>query len=66
VIIWTQKAPGQPWEKQLLTPEPFPDSIWRVSWSLSGNILAVTCGDNKVTLWREGIKGGWESVYQVE
>ena len=66
MIIWTQKSPGQPWEKQLLQPDPFPDAVWRVSWSLSGNVLAVSCGDNKITLWREGIKGEWEMVHQVD
>ncbi|OCK95698.1 uncharacterized protein K441DRAFT_555970, partial [Cenococcum geophilum 1.58] len=29
----------------------------RVSWSLSGNVLAVSSGDNKVTLWKEDLKG---------
>ena len=44
----------------------FPDTVWRVSWSLSGNILAVSCGDGKVTLWKEvvsstpGAKEEWE------
>jgi protein transport protein SEC13 len=66
VIIWTQNAPGQPWQKQLLKPDPFPETVWRVSWSLSGAILAVSSGDNKVTLWREGLKGDWENVHQVE
>lgn len=66
VIIWTQNAPGQPWQKQLLKPDPFLDTVWRVSWSLSGGILAVSSGDNKVTLWREGLKGDWENVHQVE
>ena len=66
VIIWTQNAPGQPWQKQLLKPDPFPDTVWRVSWSLTGGILAVSSGDNKVTLWREGLKGEWENVHQVQ
>jgi len=66
VIIWSQNAPGQPWKKQLLKSEPFPDAVWRVSWSLSGGILAVSSGDNKVTLWREGLKGEWENVHQIE
>jgi len=66
VIIWSQNAPGQPWQKQLLKPDPFPDTVWRVNWSLSGGILAVASGDNKVTLWREGLKGDWEQVHQVE
>ena len=39
--------------------------VWRVSWSLSGNILAVSGGDNKVTLWKEDLKGNWEMVREV-
>lgn len=66
MIIWSQNAPGQPWKKQLLKNEPFPDAVWRVSWSLSGGILAVSSGDNKVTLWREGLKGEWDNVHQIE
>ncbi len=26
----------------------FPDVVWHVSWSLTGDILAVSGGDNKV------------------
>lgn len=26
----------------------YPDVVWHVSWSLTGNILAVSGGDNKV------------------
>ena len=40
----------------------FPDVVWRVSWSLAGNVLAVSCGDGKVTLWKENLKGVWECV----
>ena len=29
----------------------FEDVVWHVSWSVSGNILAVSGGDNKV-VWR--------------
>lgn len=40
--------------------------VWRVSWSLSGNVLAVSTGDNKVTLWKETLKGEWEKVSTVD
>lgn len=48
----------------------FPDTVWRVSWSLSGNILAVSCGDGKVTLWKESVggkddEGKWECVSEM-
>ncbi|CEP23999.1 unnamed protein product [Cyberlindnera jadinii] len=66
VIIWTQDQPGAVWKKQLLTEEKFPDVVWRASWSLSGNILAISGGDNRVTLWRENVDGKWESAGQID
>ncbi|KAA1470737.1 vesicle budding-like protein [Dentipellis sp. KUC8613] len=78
VLIWTKDTPTAPWVKTALdptsiapsgappaTPGKFPDVVWRVSWSLAGNILAVSCGDGKVTLWKENLKGVWECVSDV-
>lgn len=65
VLIWSQDNDGK-WQKQQLTEDKFPDVCWRVSWSLSGNILAVSGGDNKVTLWKENLQGKWESAGEVE
>lgn len=77
VLIWTKDSQTAPWVKTPLdpssalasptstTPSPagkFPDVVWRVSWSLAGNLLAVSCGDGKVTLWKENLKGVWECV----
>lgn len=39
--------------------------VWRVSWSVAGNILAVSSADNKVTLWKEGLDGNWERVSEM-
>ncbi|KAJ2774170.1 GTPase-activating protein S13, partial [Coemansia nantahalensis] len=69
VYIWTQDAlaaqSGTPaWERNPLT-DPFPDVVWRVSWSMSGNILAVSCGNNRITLWKESPKGKWECISEV-
>ena len=64
VIIWTKDTLTAPWIKTTLDPSSalttaapastgkFPDVVWRVSWSLAGNILAVSCGNGKVTLWK--------------
>lgn len=77
MLIWTKDGPTSPWVKTALDPSAagsaspttgasapgkFPDVVWRVSWSLAGNILAVSCGDGKVTLWKENLKGVWECV----
>jgi len=62
VIIWTSDA-GGPFQKKVLTMDAV---VWRVSWSLSGNVLAVSGGDNKVTLWKENLQGNWEKVTTVE
>lgn len=64
-IIWTQEKPNEPWKKTLLKDEKFPDVLWRASWSLSGNILALSGGDNKVSLWKETLEGNWESAGEV-
>ncbi|KAJ2223595.1 GTPase-activating protein S13 [Coemansia sp. RSA 520] len=65
VYIWTRDAQSESldWKQQAL--EPFPDVVWRVSWSLSGNVLAVSCGDNRVTLWKENVKGEWECISEA-
>ncbi|SCU92589.1 LANO_0E01442g1_1 [Lachancea nothofagi CBS 11611] len=65
-IIWTQENNQGPWKKTLLKDDKFPDVLWRASWSLSGNILALSGGDNKVTLWKENLEGNWESAGEVE
>ncbi|KAG5645327.1 GTPase-activating protein S13 [Asterophora parasitica] len=77
VLIWTKDSPTSQWVKTALDPSStltsptstaplpagkFPDVVWRVSWSLAGNLLAVSCGDGKVTLWKENLKGVWECV----
>jgi protein transport protein SEC13 len=64
VRIWTSDSsnPTQ-WSSKVLG---FDCAVWRVSWSLSGNVLAVSSADNKVTLWKETIKGEWDCVKTVE
>lgn len=67
VIIWTKNDLNNSklnWKKQLLTNEKFSDVCWRASWSLSGNILAIS-GNDKVTLWKENLNGDWESAGEV-
>lgn len=65
-IIWSQEHTGGPWKKSELQQNKFPDVLWRASWSLSGNILALSGGDNKITLWKEDLQGKWEPAGEVQ
>lgn len=55
VLIWTQSEPSGPWASKVLSD--FKVTVWRVSWSVFGNILAVSDGTNTVTLWKEATDG---------
>lgn len=64
VRIWVSdfNSNGQ-WSSKTLD---FDGPVLRVSWSLSGNVLAVSGADNKVTLWKENLRGDWECVRSIE
>jgi len=65
VLIWTndaENAAGTWTAKQLYR---FNDVVWHLSWSITGNILAVSGGDNKVSLWKENVEGQWACVSNV-
>jgi protein transport protein SEC13 len=64
VVIWTQEWNSPSWTKKVLPK--FPDVVWRVSWSVTGNILAVSGGDNKVTLWKESFDNEWKCISQLD
>ncbi|KAL2931740.1 Protein transport protein SEC13-like protein B, partial [Bienertia sinuspersici] len=57
VVIWTVGKQGEQWEGKVL--KDFKTPVWRVSWSLTGNLLAVADGNNNVTLWKEAVDGDW-------
>lgn len=68
VRIWTLPASADmgdanAWKCETLD---FEVVVWRVSWSMAGNVLAVSGGDNRVSLWKEKLKGGWECVKTIE
>eukprot|EP00850_Spirogloea_muscicola_P022009 SM000272S10276 [mRNA] locus=s272:45728:47763:- [translate_table: standard] len=63
VVIWTQGKEGDQWVPILL--HDFKTPVWRVSWSLTGNILAVADASNAVTLWKEALDGEWGQVTTV-
>lgn len=64
--IWTSDSSAggaAQWDCKTLE---FEAPVWRVSWSLSGNVLAVSGADNKVSLWKENLRGEWECVKKIE
>jgi protein transport protein SEC13 len=68
VIIWKQLTSSEN-ETDGTTPEwkptllhTFDDPVWRVSWSVTGHLLAVSSGDSTVTLWKAGLDGKWSQV----
>jgi protein transport protein SEC13 len=66
VLMWSQgEQMNSPWQKTPLTREPFKAPVWRVSWSVTGSILAVSSGDNQVTLWKESLDHQWHCLSQL-
>lgn len=65
VFIWTFNDETQAWVPKPLKEEPFAAPVWRVSWSVTGNLLAVSCGDHKVSLWKQALTGDWEMVSEM-
>lgn len=63
VKIWKQDGQNGRWYAQTLQ---FDYKVWRVSWSVSGNILAVSQGDNTVSLWKEAVDGKWRSLTSIQ
>jgi len=68
VRIWTlasgeEVGNASAWKSEEIN---FEVVVWRVSWSMAGNVLAVAGGDNRVSLWKEKLKGGWECIKTIE
>jgi len=61
VLIWTKSENSGNWNQKLL-PFDIDEVVWRVSWNGNGNILAVCSGDNRVTLWKEGLEHDWIDI----
>eukprot|EP00959_Pyramimonas_sp_CCMP1952_P211694 4429988-Pyramimonas_sp.AAC.1 len=64
VFAWTQAEAGSPWKSRLI--QDFKVPVWRVSWSVTGSLLAVSDGNNVVTLWKEQLDETWVQVSTVQ
>lgn len=60
VFIWRHELASNSWEATEL-PE-FAACVWKLSWSVTGNLLAVTTADNRVSLWKESVDGSFKEV----
>ncbi|KAK9803752.1 hypothetical protein WJX73_001199 [Symbiochloris irregularis] len=58
-LVWTEDASGAWTATQLCS---LGEPVWRVSWSITGTILAVSDAKDNVTLWKEISDGQWEQV----
>jgi len=67
VIIWSQSSePNAKWTHKELPLKREPNSpVWRVSWSITGNILAVSGASNTVTLWKESVDE-WQCISRID
>ena len=81
VVIYTQEelsedGQGDSWKTYRITdpggtntkdPQEPPVSVCSVSWSLTGNVLAVSMADQRVTLWKQGLTNTeWVQVGKEE
>jgi len=64
VAIWKQTEAQGPWTHTVV--KVFETPVWRVSWSITGNVLAVSTGDHKVTLWKQSVDESWVQISQVD
>lgn len=65
VVIWTNNEGPNNHEWECKTLHEFNDIVWHVSWSVMGNILAVSFGENKVSLWKEDLNGEFRCISDV-
>mmetsp|Transcript_5326 Transcript_5326/g.9588 ORF Transcript_5326/g.9588 Transcript_5326/m.9588 type:complete len:466 (+) Transcript_5326:160-1557(+) len=64
VVAWTQREAGADWTP-VVVKNAKNTPAWRVSWSITGSILAISAGDSEVTLWKESANGNWVQVSNV-
>lgn len=64
VYIWKQTEAGGVWTPTLL--HKFDAPVWRLSWSVTGNVLAVSTGDHMVTLWKQSVDETWVQITSVD
>ena len=64
VVIYSQEMDGKVWKSVACIRLNAP--VWKLSWSLTGSLLAAACADNSVHLFKENTAGEplWISVHE--
>ena len=63
VFIWTESNNNnnkEDYHSVLLND--FNAAVWRLSWSVVGNVLAVSDANNQVSVWKESVDGKWTRI----
>jgi len=63
VLIWKQEMEGQPWRQACKLT--LPGKVESLSWSGTGSILAVSCGESEALLYKEAYDGRYEEIGKV-
>ncbi|GMI40743.1 hypothetical protein TeGR_g3022 [Tetraparma gracilis] len=64
VLLWSNKEGGDVYNPTLM--HQFPDPCYRASWSVTGNVLAISSGESDVSLWKKQVTGEWTRVADVD
>lgn len=64
VFIWKQTSADGPWIATIM--KTFDAPVWRVSWSITGNVLAVSTGDHKVSLFKQSVDESWMQISTID
>jgi protein transport protein SEC13 len=59
VHIYQQTTKDGLWTTTIITLD---EPVWRVSWSVTGNILAVSTSSHAVILYKQAIDGSWVQI----
>eukprot|EP00708_Paratrimastix_pyriformis_P003868 GAFH01002672.1.p1 GENE.GAFH01002672.1~~GAFH01002672.1.p1 ORF type:complete len:316 (-),score=7.78 GAFH01002672.1:155-1072(-) len=63
VIIWTWADQSRSYNKCVLR---FEEPVWKVSWSETGTVLAISSGDAQVSLYKENLDGQWSCLKELK
>lgn len=61
VVAWSEHSDGN-WTRTVV--HDFGAPVWRVSWSVTGGLLAVSDAKNNTTVWKETLDHKWQQILE--